>query len=97
MTGSEARLIETETAGRRRLSGKAAEFGRLFEIGWRETLAGKIPAKMLLGVLAGILVPEGRGRFNGLRAVEGRFGVVVPDGVVGASGFCAFEVGPTGG
>ena len=95
--GSDARLIETETAGRRRLTDREAEFGLAFEIGWRETLAGKIPAKMLLGVLAGTLVPEGRARCNGLTAGGGRFDVGIPEDCVGATGFWALEVGPTGG
>ena len=45
--GSDARLMDTDTAGLLRLTGNVAAIAA-FEIGSSETLAGKIPAKTLL-------------------------------------------------
>ncbi len=58
---SEVLLIETDTAGRLRLTGSGC-FDSPLEIGSSDTLAGKIPAKTLLGILPPEELAPGDGR-----------------------------------
>ena len=86
-------MIETETAGRFRLTGNVFEDWPL-AIGSRETLAGKIPANTLAALFLEML-PIGLGRCMGMNEV------LPPDdllGCVGAAGWPDFRgEGPTGG
>ena len=91
---SEVRLMETETAGRLRLTGNGC-FDWPLLIGSSDTLAGKIPAKTLLGILLPeeLAPADGRGRcccWKGERFCD--------EGVDAEAGRCwGASAGPTGG